>query len=91
MAAPLDSADSAFLASRRAPLAAAIAEDGGVWVDVAAHWLARGVDVEAVRVDLCCHLNARGHALLADLVVEVVEEALAGRPRGGADDGGATE
>ncbi len=38
-------------------------------------WLAgRLADVEAIRLDPCCHFNARGQALIAKELVQFLEE-----------------
>jgi hypothetical protein len=36
----------------------------------------REVDVASVRLDQCCHYNAQGHELLAELFEEMIREQL---------------
>ncbi len=43
-------------------------------VDLAQEWV--GLDPEEVRLDLCCHMNSRGHTLLSELLQPILETEL---------------
>lgn len=50
-------------------------------VDVAAGMAARGADVEASRVDTCCHYSPTGNSLVADVLTAPIEAMVdAGQP-----------
>lgn len=46
------------------------------WVDVSAELASRGADVEALRLDTCCHYNPAGHEAVAEILAQAALRVL---------------